>query len=514
MSIEQANYAKIEEMFPDVIGGKYSYMRLESKGFEPLSLEWTDENRICMMHTYELNGDLCYDPMMEFEVNPANRTLTAVSFEQSIPPLYQMRQDNGEWLSVDGNGIEHTYNVIFGEKVNKFAAQWFDNISEQGFMPVRGTMEIDGDDLRVEFDKSGSPIIPKLEKEYDLGYGFLGNGITVWNRAEERGGDYVTVAHIENDGTVTFYDKDIPDAVKAKIEKSTWLAEVNAIDRSLPDPTVTAAEMQKYGYTADDMLPLSSNKAIELFDTGHPVFLLYPDNTEAMAFSRDEIITFDGLCGITRDDWEISSVYKAQIKAEESNENSRESDLLYGDGNTFGVYQIHDGNEFRNYRFASMKDLEAEGLTVNRANYELVYTAPFLERMEFLTDSYSVLNKIYEDFNITHPANFTGHSLSVSDIIVLKYNGEIASHYVDSVGFVEIGAFLGEETPKSHTVETSVQDTELSKSEIYSQVGNTFQNDRSAVPESKSTLMERLEANKIKAAQQGHPTNRAINREV
>ena len=62
MSTEQENYKKFEELFPDVINGKYSYLRLESKGFEPLSLEWIDENRISIMHTYEVNGDLCYDP--------------------------------------------------------------------------------------------------------------------------------------------------------------------------------------------------------------------------------------------------------------------------------------------------------------------------------------------------------------------------------------------------------------------------------------------------------------------
>jgi hypothetical protein len=99
-----------------------------------------------------------------------------------------------------------------------------------------------------------------------------------------------------------------------------------------------------------------------------------------------------------------------------------------------------------------MKELEARGLTPARSNYELVYTAPFSDRIEFLTDRQPVLNKLFERFNIDRPADFTGRSMSMSDVVVLRYNGDMSAHYVDSTSFVEIGRsdFYGE-PPDSRT---------------------------------------------------------------
>ena len=465
--LEHELYEKLSELFPDFMDRKYSYLRLESNGFEPLSLEWVFGDRISVMHTYTLNGDLCYDPMVEFIVNSTEKTLTATVFQQSIPPLYQYHDDDGIGRSVDGNGNERVERNLRSQ-INEFSAQWFQNISEQGFMPVKATLwnkgGIDDVDVRVTFDDKGSVIMPEPEtpdseysigygfygggitvwnsapelkgekavdialikpdrsivyydenipddvksgiehaartindetfdippineasKDYDLGYGFLGNGITVWNRAEERDGDYATVAHIATDRTVTFYDKDMPHEVRQRIDtvanspdtwahgfsrapenvpphidgaatttsvyetvKMVFLETANpkqaGLDMSLPDPLWTAAEMFEYGYTEPDMYPLSVGRAVELFDTDHPIYLLYPDNTEALAIDRDEIITFssDGFCGITHADWEVSKVRAAQLSVAANAQGRREAELLHGDGNRFGIYQIRD----------------------------------------------------------------------------------------------------------------------------------------------------------------------------
>jgi hypothetical protein len=229
---------------------------------------------------------------------------------------------------------------------------------------------------------------------------------------------------------------------------------------ALPD-TVTLAEMSEYGYTdAAAMYPLTNERAVELFEGGNPVYLLYPDNTEAMAFDVDEIKVHEGLCGIEVSDWEriqAAETSHADEKpdvnesARASESNAREADLLYGDNpyhreNKFGIYQIRDDiDEPRNFRSASMKELEAHGLTVSRDNYELVYTAPFSDRVEFLTDKNSVLNSLYEQFNIHHPADYSGRSMSVGDVVVLRCNGDITAHFVDSVGFVELSSFTGDE---------------------------------------------------------------------
>jgi hypothetical protein len=313
---------------------------------------------------------------------------------------------------------------------------------------------------------------PAPGKQYDLGYGFMGNGITVWNRAEEANNDYVTVARIERDRSVAFYDSAMPDDVKSSIENAARTIDDPALDPlpqsetpkqttldlSLPDPTMTAAAINGYGYTEPDMYPLSGDRALELFDAGHTIYLLYDDNTEAMALDRDEIITFsgDGFCGITKTDWEMSPVRDAQNKVcedaisnREQSENSRESDLLYGDNpyyceNKYGIYQIKDDiDEARNFRFAPMKELEAHGLTVNRDNYALIYVGDLPGRVEFLRDKTTALNSLFEKFNTDRPADYMGRSISVGDVVVLRCNGDITAHFVDSAGFMELPDFAG-----------------------------------------------------------------------
>jgi len=86
--------------------------------------------------------------------------------------------------------------------------------------------------------------------------------------------------------------------------KKGAIEETAAVDAAFPDPTVSIADMNEYGYIADEMFPLSQTKALELYDMHKAVYLLYPDDTEAMALDRDEIERYDGLFGIEKDDWE------------------------------------------------------------------------------------------------------------------------------------------------------------------------------------------------------------------
>jgi hypothetical protein len=103
---------------------------------------------------------------------------------------------------------------------------------------------------------------------------------------------------------------------------------------------------------------------------------------------------------------------------------------------------LKPGEDTRDYRFESIAGLQSRGLAVDRSNYELVYTAPLLVR-----DTSSNLNRIYETLNRNRPADFNGHSLSVSDVVVLQWRGNISSHYVDSTGFKELPLFTGHEKP-------------------------------------------------------------------
>ena len=107
------------------------------------------------------------------------------------------------------------------------------------------------------------------------------------------------------------------------------------------------------------------------------------------------------------------------------------------DKDTFSIYQIKGGDETRDFRFEPYDRLQAAGNVVDRANYELVYSAPLAPGTS--------LEDIYTRFNIDHPKDFKGHSLSVSDVVVLHQDGQDAAHYVDSFGYKEVPEFLQEQ---------------------------------------------------------------------
>ena len=101
---------------------------------------------------------------------------------------------------------------------------------------------------------------------------------------------------------------------------------------------------------------------------------------------------------------------------------------------TYSIYQLKRDEDMRDYSFASMDELNRRGLTVNPDNYEKVYEAP--------KTAEDTLDSIYYRFNMEHPADFRGHSLSVSDVIVFHENGVDTAHYVDSYGFKVIPDFV------------------------------------------------------------------------
>ena len=103
-------------------------------------------------------------------------------------------------------------------------------------------------------------------------------------------------------------------------------------------------------------------------------------------------------------------------------------------GDTFTIYQLKSGPETRDYRFEAYESLQEAGLAVDRQNYDLIYTAPL--------DGKTTLEDIYRTFNLNRPADFTGHSLSVSDVVVLNRSGKEEAHYCDSFGFTPVSEFF------------------------------------------------------------------------
>ena len=115
---------------------------------------------------------------------------------------------------------------------------------------------------------------------------------------------------------------------------------------------------------------------------------------------------------------------------------------------SFSIYQLKGGNETLDYRFEPLDSIHRNGLSVKPENYELVYEAPLTEKDD--------LESIYTRFNVDRPADFTGHSLSVSDIVVLHQGGKDTAHYCDRAGFSEVPEFL-QPAQKSREITERIQ---------------------------------------------------------
>ena len=122
------------------------------------------------------------------------------------------------------------------------------------------------------------------------------------------------------------------------------------------------------------------------------------------------------------------------------------------DKDTFSIYQLKRGDETRDFRFEPYDRLAATGHTAEQTNYDLIYTAELAPGTS--------LEDIYTRFNIDHPKDFKGHSLSVSDVVVLHQNGQDTAHYVDSSGYRQVPEFLQppeKENPLKHVEDTIEQ---------------------------------------------------------
>lgn len=135
---------------------------------------------------------------------------------------------------------------------------------------------------------------------------------------------------------------------------------------------------------------------------------------------------------------ELYTKAQEQPKApEQTTEPEQPTQEAEPDKDTFTIYQLKRGDETRDFRFEPYDRLQAAGLAVDPANYAHIYTAPLENGM--------TLEGIFERFNIDHPKDFKGHSLSVSDVVVLHQNGQDTAHYVDSFGYKQVPEFLQEQ---------------------------------------------------------------------
>lgn len=129
------------------------------------------------------------------------------------------------------------------------------------------------------------------------------------------------------------------------------------------------------------------------------------------------------------------------------------------DADRFSIYQLNDQPDNAYLRFTSLANIHKDGHAVDRRNYDLKYTAPLAPE--------TTLEDIYTRFNIERPADFTGHSLSVSDVVVLHRDGKDTAHYVDSIGFGDVPEFLVEPVPENVFQSNTPDEPPATKADVF-----------------------------------------------
>lgn len=259
-----------------------------------------------------------------------------------------------------------------------------------------------------------------------------------------------------------------------KVPNETENERIRSENDIVPDTTVHPKALQYYGFTDADMLPITKNRALELLDRDLTVYMIYPLNTEKIALDAEDLLHHDGLFGVTKTEWEAVKHSIPPYDAEQTFHNNPKD--------AYTIYQLTDTPDTIPLRFMGIDWLEQKDIPVEKSNYTALYTGDLKPQ----PTTTGTLEKIYEDFNLHRPADFTGHSLSVSDVVALKQNGQISYHYCDHIGFKELPDF-GKESP--------LKNAEMLLEDDYSMIDGRINNGKSALAEEKKpSIRKKLEA--------------------
>ena len=220
----------------------------------------------------------------------------------------------------------------------------------------------------------------------------------------------------------------------------------------MPDPSLTQDDLEKCGYLDGDLLPLSKERAYELMAQDLTVYMVQQGENPAMAFDTTDLDAHDGIFAVTREEWEESPAFEAKVKERMDHQQEREQAFLGHKGDCFAIYQVKHTDELRDIRYEGLEWIKSIGRTVQRDNYDLVYTAPLAPG----DLKGSVLDNLEYRFNNEHPADYRHPSMSVSDIVAIKRDGKVSCHYCDSFGFAEVPGFLPDNPLKN--AEMAVED--------------------------------------------------------
>ena len=232
------------------------------------------------------------------------------------------------------------------------------------------------------------------------------------------------------------YAAEHPEAHAAKEElyESLMAGRISALDEKLA----------ALGQTQEDYLPSEIEKFKDA--TGYEEFLDFDPAEVKAALENPDKSRIDEMLAFAE---KAEREYMAEAAAYVQTPADIAEQAQAVPRDTFSIYQLKSGNETLDYRFEPLDAIRNNGLSVKPENYEQVYTAPLTEK-----DS---LESIYTRFNIDRPADFKGHSLSVSDIVVLHQDGKDTAHYCDRFGFSQVPEFLQPERAAEVTIPTPDQ---------------------------------------------------------
>ena len=216
-------------------------------------------------------------------------------------------------------------------------------------------------------------------------------------------------------------------------------AQEQALDEyPMPDPALTQDDLEKCGCLDSDLLPLSKERAYELMARDLTVYIVQEGENPEMAFDTADLDAHDGIFAVSREEWEESPEFDKLVKNRMNHQEEREQAFLSHKGDCFAIYQVKHTDELRDIRYEGLEWLQSIGQTVQRDNYELVYTAPLLPS-DLKGDT---TEQLFYRFNNEHPADYGHPSMSVSDIVAIKRDGKVSCHYCDSFGFEQVPGFL------------------------------------------------------------------------
>ena len=220
----------------------------------------------------------------------------------------------------------------------------------------------------------------------------------------------------------------------------------------MPDPALTRDDLEKCGYLDGDLLPLSKDRAYELMERDLTVYIIQEGKSPEMAFDTADLDAHDGIFAVSHEEWEQSPEFEERVQDRMNRQEEREQAFLSHESDCFAIYQVKHTDELRDIRYEGLEWLKSIGRTVQRENYDLVYTAP-LQPGDRKGDN---AEQLFYRFNNEHPADYGHPSMSVSDIVAIKQDGRVSCHYCDSFGFAEIPGFLPDNPLKN--AELTVED--------------------------------------------------------